>query len=225
MKTGLARLLSFVLHPLLIPTVLCGILFYTAPFTVANLESFNGQETIDFFGVKLSFRFGLLLLVFFFTFLIPGYLLYVLYRLRIIRSLTMERLEDRRGPYLIIVLLYTIFSFASFRYLVLLPQLTVVMASVTFSVSCVSFISLYWQISAHATGMGGVIGGLIALTARFGTTSLLAPLVIFIVLTGLVMSARLQLNAHTPRQILAGLLLGAFICGTTFYTFWQLDLV
>ncbi|MDR6194410.1 phosphatase PAP2 family protein [Siphonobacter sp. SORGH_AS_0500] len=219
MNTALARFLSFVLHPLLIPTVLFGIIFYAATPAVANLAAFNGEQTIDFFGIKLSFRAGLLLLVFFFTFLIPSYLLYVLYRLKVIKSLTMENLQDRRLPYLVIVMLYTIFSYASFRYMALLPEVTVVMASITFSISCVAFISLYWQISAHATGMGGVLGGLLALTLKLGLSSLLIPFLIVTLLTGFLMSARLYLNAHTPRQILVGLLLGAIVCGTTFYIF------
>lgn len=186
---------------------------------VQNLEVFNEQQSVDFFGLKLSFKAGLLLLVFFFTFLIPSYLLYVLYRLKVIKSLTMENLQDRRLPYLMIVILYTIFSYASFRYMTLLPEVTVIMTSITFSISCVAFISLYWQISAHATGMGGVIGSLLALTLKLELGGLLVPVLVVIVLTGFLMSARLYLNAHTPRQIMVGLLLGAVICSTTLFVF------
>ncbi len=221
MNTALARFLSLVLHPLLIPTLLFGIIFYAAPMVVENLEVFNEQQSVDFFGLKLSFKAGLLLLVFFFTFLIPSYLLYVLYRLKVIKSLTMENLQDRRLPYLMIVVLYTIFSYASFRYMTLLPEVTVIMTSITFSISCVAFISLYWQISAHATGMGGVIGSLLALTLKLELGGLLAPVLAVIVLTGFLMSARLYLNAHTPRQIMVGLLLGAVICSTTLFVFIQ----
>jgi membrane-associated phospholipid phosphatase len=220
LNTSIARLLSYLLHPLLVPTLFFGIIFFAAPVAISNLEVFNAQQSIDFFGLKLSFKGGLLLLVFFFTFLIPAYLLFILHKFRLIRSLTMENLADRRIPYLVVVLLYTVFSFASFRYLSLLPQLTVVMASVTFSISCVAFVSLYWQISAHATGMGGIVGGLLALTVRLGVTTLLEPLLVVILLAGLLMSARLRLNAHTPGQILAGFVLGFLVCGVTLYLYF-----
>ena len=219
MNTALARFLSFILHPLLIPTFLFGIIFYGAPLAVYNLQAFNEQQSIDFFGLKFSFKAGLLLLVFFFTFLIPSYLLYVLYRLKIIKSLTMENLQDRRLPYLLIVILYTVFSYASFRYMKLLPEMTVIMASITFSISCVAFISLYWQISAHATGMGGVIGALLTLTLKMHLDTLLIPVLAVIILAGFLMSARLYLNAHTPRQIMVGLVLGVVVCSTTLFVF------
>ncbi|MFT4033493.1 MAG: hypothetical protein QM669_13825 [Siphonobacter sp.] len=219
MNTRLARFLSVALHPLVIPTLFFGIIFYAAPVAISNLEAFNSQQSIDFFGLKLSFKLGLLLLIFFFTFLIPSYLIFVLYKLKVLRSLTMETLTDRRIPYLLTVLLYTLFSFASFRYLNLLPQITVVMVGVTFSISCVAFISLYWQISAHATGVGGLLGGLTALAVRLQINDLLEPILQCILLAGLLLSARLYLNAHTPAQVVAGLLLGLVVCGGLIYLF------
>ena len=215
MTTPLARLLSYGLHPLLMPTLLCGILFYRAPELITNLVNFNAKESIPFFGLQLSFRGGLLLLVFFFTYLIPVYVFFVLYKLRFISSLRMETLAERRLPYVLTVLLYTLFTLAAFQYLRLLPQLTILMAAMTFCIACVALISLRWQISAHATGIGGVVGGLAVLLLKTGISPLFLPLVVCLVLAGAVVSARLHLNAHTPAQVAAGFGLGLLVSGIT----------
>ncbi len=69
-----------------------------------------------------------------------------------------------------------------------------------------SFISVFWKISLHGMGIGGVTGMVAALTT---VSSMLLPvLLVFIVLSGVVGYARIRLNAHTPAQYYAGVLLG-----------------
>jgi hypothetical protein len=72
----------------------------------------------------------------------------------------------------------------------------------------VGLISIYWQISAHSVGIGGVVGIVAGIITKFGETDLVLVLAALIMLTGMVASARLRLNAHTPAQIGAGLMLG-----------------
>ena len=140
---------------------------------------------------------------------------YVLYKLRFISSLQMQTLAERRLPYVLVVLLYTLFTLAAFQYLRLLPQLTILMAAMTFCIACVAFISLWWQISAHATGIGGVVGGLAVLLLKTGVQALFGPLLACLLLAGTVAAARLQLNAHTPAQVAAGFGLGLLVSGLT----------
>ncbi len=76
----------------------------------------------------------------------------------------------------------------------------------TVTVFFTSFISIFWKISLHGVGIGGVTGMLAALTTI--SSVLLPALLAFIVLSGVVGYARIRLNAHTPAQYYTGVLLG-----------------
>jgi membrane-associated phospholipid phosphatase len=75
-------------------------------------------------------------------------------------------------------------------------------------------INLKWKISVHAAGIAGVVGSTIGLFQihDFSNFWLIAFL---IALTGLTLSSRLILKAHTPAQVYVGAVVG-FI--TTFVT-------
>jgi len=77
----------------------------------------------------------------------------------------------------------------------------------TIAIALVAIINRWWKISAHLTGMGGLVGGI--LTAFYNlqpTTYYLFYIALAITL--LVMYARLYLNAHTQWQVIAGFALG-----------------
>jgi len=75
------------------------------------------------------------------------------------------------------------------------------------AIALVALINHWWKISAHLTGMGGLIGGI--LTYQLSTFNFqLSTLIIALAITLLVMYARLYLNAHTSWQVIAGFALG-----------------
>lgn len=182
------------------PTLLFGILFYQTP-GVLGLDAFPA-----------TFRGSLLLLLSVGTFGIPSLLIYYLFRSRFIPSLYLEDRLDRRLPYLLTGLIYSGLTilFATRMQLIseTSPEIAIILGSITTSILLVGIISLYWKISAHSVGIGGVLGTLIAITIKFGETDLIFILVLLTAITGLVMSARLYLNAHTIAQVNAGLLMG-----------------
>ena len=135
-----------------------------------------------------------------------------------------ENLRERRLPYLVSIIIYGISTYLFGWKLQpigeLAPQISIVLGSVTVSLILVALISLFWKISAHATGVGGAIGILTALLMRFDEPDLLIPLLLTILTGGALMSARLQLNAHTPAQILAGIISGLTIGVSTVYYYF-----
>lgn len=203
MNTRIALILSVVLHPLLMPTYLFGVLFILAPDLV-------GVSTLGF-----SAQWSLLLLLFLNTFLAPALLIYYFYRLGLVQSLHLENLRDRRLPYLATALIYTLSTYLfGWRFepiSELVPQIAVVLGSITASVAVIAVVSLWWQISAHTTGIGGFLGAFGGLFLRYNDTNLFYPFMLGILMTGLIMSARLHLNAHTPAQVSAGLGVGVVI--------------
>ncbi len=203
LNTGLARVLSVVCHPLLMPTLLFGLLLFQAP-GVVGLDAFSN-----------SLRLSLLVLIFIGTFAVPSLLIYYLFRSGYIGSMQLDTLADRRLPYFLTALIYTVLTYL-FAYQmqlvsVVAPEIAVMLGSIALSILLVGIVSLYWQISAHGVGIGGVLGGIGGLVLKFGLSELFSSLVILVLLAGFIASARLKLNAHTPAQIVAGLALGLVV--------------
>lgn len=185
------------------PTLLFGILLYAAP----------GVLGIDAFSMTL--RISLWVLIFIGTFAVPALLIYYLYRSGLVQSLHLDALADRRLPYFLTALVYTfvtyLFAFRMQLVSTVAPEIAVLLGSTTLSILLVGLISLYWQISAHSVGIAGVVGAVGGIVVKFGETNLFLLLAGFIVLAGMLASARLKLNAHTPAQIGAGLALGLVV--------------
>ncbi|GAB3256207.1 hypothetical protein GCM10027347_17870 [Larkinella harenae] len=203
----LARALSAAFHPLMMPTILFSILLFNA----------SGALGVDAFST--TFKLSLLMLIGITTFFVPAVLIYFLHRAGHIRSLHMDELRDRRLPYFMTALLYTtttlLFSFQLPALANIAPEIGIILGSITVSVTLVGLISLFWKISAHSVGISGIVGALLGIAIKSGEMHLLYPLVALTVLAGLLASARLLLNAHTPAQVVAGMGLGLLISLTT----------
>ena len=143
-------------------------------------------EVVGVSALSGGARGSLLFLLFLNTFVVPALMIYTFYRLGLIRDLYLDARRERQLPYLIL-------------------------GSITASLAVVALVSLRWKISAHATGVGGFLGALGGVILRYGDFSLFFPLLIGILITGVVLSARLRLNAHTPAQVSAGLTVGLLI--------------
>ena len=72
-------------------------------------------------------------------------------------------------------------------------------------------ITLFYKISIHSLAMCGAIGILLPLNKVAEQVDLLWPTVMVIVMAGVVMSARLLIGAHTPREVMYGSLVGFLI--------------
>lgn len=194
------------------PTLLFGVLLFQVP-NVLELDMFSS-----------SLRFSLLVLIFVGTFMVPALLVYYLVRVGFVRSLYMTDLADQRLPYLLTAFVYFILAYLfTFRMQLIssiAPEIGILIASSAVSILLVGLISLSWQISAHGVGIGGVLGMLASLMLKFSITDLFVPLTVFVLLAGLVASARLKLNTHTPTEILAGLALGLSVSWLTVYWFF-----
>ena len=196
----IAFLISALLHPLLLPTLAFAWLFYLSPFGLQNLP-YEAKKYI-------------LTNIFLLTFLLPMTSMLVVYFLGGIRDLTLDKAQDRHLPFLLTTAFYTLttYLFAQQAYLNRFPVIVLIIGSISLSIAFVTIITFFWKISAHSTGISGVVGFMLALIFKQGDSTLLYPVLFCIVLAGLLMSARLYLNAHTPAQILGGTLLGFSLC-------------
>lgn len=185
------------------PTWLFAMLLYVAPARL-NVDTYSPGA-----------RFSVLMLLFLGTFALPSLLIFYLYRIGYLRDMTMPDRADRRLPFLLTGFIYTgvtyFFAFRMSLFSATSPGVSVLLAGITLSILLVGIINQYWKISAHSVGVGGVLGAIAGLLAKSGDTDLFLPLVGLIALSGLIGSARLQLNAHTLAQVGAGLGLGLLV--------------
>jgi len=191
----LAQVVSYLFHPLLMPTLGAILVFQVPPL---NRINFNTQFHIAFYIITFGF-----------TFLLPLVNCYILLRSGHIKSLRMETREERKLPFVIT----SVFYFAEYYMLSLnenIPQiLKLLILGATLCVILTLIVNMFWKISAHMIGIGGLAGVLIAMSDGY-KTGVNMFLISALLLAGLVGYARLRLNEHEPSQIYAGFLLGMF---------------
>lgn len=181
------------------PTILFVILFFLAPTSLG----------VDAFDIR--FKWFIIGMIFIYTFALPSYLIYLMYRWGMIQSLKLENLNERRLPYFLTAAIYGILGYFLFTKNAMLFPSAFILWSIAAVILLVGVISLWWQISAHAAGIGGMIGALAGLIVRYGESALFIPMLCVIVFAGFLIGARLQLNAHTPAQVSAGAVLGVSV--------------
>lgn len=192
METRIAKIISYLFHPLLMPSY--GILlFFHLDKQVAHFVSFEVKRT-------------LLLMTFCFTFVMPLLNTLILLRMKIITNLQLETKEERRMPLLITIIFY----FAEY-YILSEPEvpatLKLLMLSAIISLMLTLIINLFWKISAHMIGIGGITGMSIVLCYLFKNPELIL-ISSLIFLAAIIAYARLKLAAHTSSEIYAGFLIG-----------------
>lgn len=97
--------------------------------------------------------------------------------------------------------------------------IALLLAATSILVVVLTIITLWFKISIHAAAISGVVGFFLVFGLKFPESHALYPLLVLLISAGLVMSARLQLNAHTPEEILAGMITGLSVCFSTLYWF------
>ena len=188
-----AQALSVMLHPLLMPTYGAATLLTLVP-EFAHLDANGIQAVVVFIALV--------------TCLLPALLIALMRLLGIVSSITLFNARERTLPLLVTLLIYGAAGYMIWKYLPGLHNLHVLLLVVTLNIALCGIITPYYKISAHAIGVAGLTGSLLAAAVAFNTPTLFIPLLAAIVLAGLTCSSRLLLNAHTPGQVAAGVLSG-----------------
>ncbi|WP_372774431.1 phosphatase PAP2 family protein [Mangrovibacterium sp.] len=190
MQERLAKAVSYIFHPLLMPTF--GFLLLMNTGFYFALISFEAKQFI-------------LLTVFAFTFVLP----LISIGLMVINSrlkLDLNKSSDRILPMLTTTIFYCIAYYYLGR-MPIYPIYRVVLISSALTIAILLLVSFKWKISAHLAGIGGLVGAFMALSFRlnFNGSTLLVALIL---VAGLIGSSRLILEKHTPMQIYAGFFTG-----------------
>lgn len=187
----IAKIISFIFFPLLVPIY--------ATFMLFNMKIFTYYPTPYVEAAKMT--------IFLFGIVLPCISFIILKVVKAISDWRLPRKEERVAPYLCIAFCYLCCAYILFRNAMPLWVVNMII-SVSFMISTESIISRYWRISGHASSMGMLVGSIIV-TGYCTYTNVTNTLCIYLLITGIVGTARMYLNRHTAEQLMAGFLYGA----------------
>jgi membrane-associated phospholipid phosphatase len=204
----LALLVSILMHPLLMPTLLFTILFYFAPIVISPISE-SAINTILFILLITTFLLPLLSI---------SALVYSSGRLQdTLKNLSMQERKIRVLPFFFTTIFYGITTYMFMAKIRENSIFLIILMAITLIVLTITLITLFVKVSTHSAAASGLIGFLLSIALKHSQHELLFPLVVILLLAGLVMSARLYLNAHRPNEILLGCAVGFFL---SFGTIW-----
>jgi hypothetical protein len=181
-----------------IPTFLFLILYQYSPIAF-SLYALKGKSFWAVLGI-----------VFAYTAIFPSFIVFWLYKKKVIGSVELHSQKDRPSTFLLCSAFY--FALGYFMYKkggVLLPfsSLILIMA---LNIIGLAAISKKMKISAHAAAISGLIGILGCSIYLLNQSSLLLPMLGSIIIAGFVGTSRLHLEAHTLKELVFGYLWGIF---------------
>lgn len=192
----LANFFSYTFHPILIPLYVTWALAFIHP--------------TYFIGFSAMGKYKILLLVAINAFAFPVIAILLLKGLGFIESVFLKTQKDRIIPYIASM---TFFFWTQYvlREQNFVPRILVAfMFGVFISSSAALIANIYYKISMHAIGMGGLLGLLLVIMQQ-NTMLMTGPLTVAFLITGIVCSSRMIVSDHRPKEIYAGLLVG-LIC-------------
>lgn len=180
--------------------------------------------TINPFSFGLEAEKGvdlLVITVFFLTVFFPLISTFMMKFLGLIKSIKMEDRKERIGP-LVVSGIFYLWLFVNIKGNPGIPtSFSFFVLGATISLFTALMFNSFTRVSLHAIGMGGLLMGLILIKYTFSYSTFLfefmdknyivnTNLVLYIIIlaTGAVGTSRLLLNAHEPRQVYWGYLIG-----------------
>lgn len=186
------KIVSYIFHPLFIP--IAGTIAY---FQITPKYS------------PLELQRGNMLPIFILTVIIPIISFLILRNIGIVHSIQLPTIKERKYPlYLNLSLLFiVVHKVIPNNYIIELYYFFVGLIIATLA----SLLLLFFKVksSMHLLGMGSLFMFLTNLSVHFETNITLS-ISIFILMTGLVTTSRLYLNAHTKAEVFIGFCIGLF---------------
>jgi hypothetical protein len=190
---ALAKLFSFIFHPLFIATYVMGFLIFIHP---AVFTGFDSRTKV--------FRFLTVLL---WTGFFPGFFVFIAWRLKLVKSIGMHTIRDRLIPYVLTMFFYW-WTWNVFRNLQESPPVAIRFLLGSFLAICGGWMcNIFFRISMHGLAAGGMLMFFIlfALSDAYGSGLYLSAAVL---VCGIICTSRLIASDHTPFELYSGLAVG-----------------
>jgi len=197
--TSFFKVVSNILHPLLLPFIGSVLLFEAGSYSLYPLSYKWYAE-------------GLILIN---TGVLPGILIWLLKKMGKISDLDVSIRSERLFPYLIMFITYAGTVYLLYR--IHFPwSLIKLFMGVVLAIFLALFITLKWKISAHTMAFGCLVAGSFIVCLEQGIIPLFF-LVMLLLTAGLQAASRIYLRAHTLGQVALGFVHGGVcVCSTYF---------
>ena len=159
--------------------------------------------------MPMAYKLIVLGIVYCFTILTP---VVTIFLFRKINGFDIQELTERKKRYvpILLTIISYVFCLLMMRKLNIPWYMTgIILTALIVSVICM-IVNLKWKLSEHMAGMGGGIGGLVSFSALFGYNPV-AWLCVFILIAGVLGSARILLGHHTLGEVLGGFTVGLLV--------------
>jgi hypothetical protein len=184
------KIISTILHPIVIPTL--GVLLY---FIFVS-QSIEKPQQLFLLGI-----------VFVVTYVIPLLVLILLKALGFIQSFQVNSIKERKFPVLFMIFLFFLLG-DKISDSSALRDLGYLFYGTSLSLLCIYLLfSIRLKSSLHLVSMGSSVGFFLIISNLY-SLNLIPIIMVLILLSGLLASSRLNLKAHTPKELFLGFTLG-----------------
>ena len=191
----IAHLLSYVFHPLFIPTYFFLYLMQVLPFEFVGITDW--QLKMRLFSVAWLTAF------------FPAFAVFLLWRLKLSDSIFLRTQKERIIPYVITMFFYWWMYYLSRNFTDQPIALKFFYLGIFVASAIGMTVNNFMKVSLHAMGIAGITTSIVLVSVFYPVTNALwVPLAI--VLTALVISARLVVSDHSKKELIVGLFIGVF---------------
>ena len=189
----ISKITSFIFHPLLMVTWITILMFYTNSYWFIAIDFGNINPIVP---------------VFLYTFVFPAIAILMLRKLDFIDDLEMPDPKQRIIP-LIITIIFYLWTFMLFKSKHFPVMMRIFMFGTLASLFISFVINIFHKLSLHMVGISGALISILLLT-MVSRIDISYVFLLMIIITGLVATARLYVQAHTMREVYTGFLVGIF---------------
>jgi len=201
----IGNFISYTFHPLFIPTYFLLYLIQNIPYEFAGITPWQLQLRV--------------FSVFWLTAFFPAFSVFLLWKLKFSDSIYLRTQKERIIPYVITMFFYWWMYYLSRHF----NDQPLALKYFYFGIFIASAIGLvinnFIKVSLHGIGVGGMLMAVILAGIMYPIQNIFW-VSIAIVITSLVMSARMMVSNHTNKELWVGLLVGA--ATQTIAYFWVL---
>jgi len=159
--------------------------------------------------LPLSFKALIMIIVLMGTLLLPRLTIRIWRQTNGLKLHHLRLREHRSFPYLVFLLFYAFTLHFLARFHLPFYMGGILVSSLMIQAACL-LINIWWKVSVHSAGAGGIIGAVVAFSLLFNFNPVWW-LSLCIIIAGLVGSSRMLLRQHTLWQVLAGTFLGIIL--------------
>ena len=189
----IGNFISYIVHPLFIPTYFFLYLMQVLPYEFVGITEW--QLTLRLFSV------------FWLTAFFPAFAVFLMWRLKLSDSIFLRTQKERIIPYVITMFFYWWMYYLSRNFTDQPLALKFFYFGIFIASALGLIINNFMKISLHAMGVGGFLTAIILVGLYYSVDNAIWTL-LAIIITALVMSARMIVSDHSKQELILGFFIG-----------------